>query len=148
MRVSAGAYDIWGMAGRRHLFDHIKPDAFRFMRFQFMGSRGVDRGCEVIEHGGWHFGYLGDVEWLRNKAQTFAHTECNNPEFISQIDPEKHIAQRTSWSPGSTDVYEIIKADNYLPKTVVDNPDVYGKYILDNSTHSAFDLIPNYSYNR
>lgn len=144
MRVSAGAYDIWGMAGRRSLFEYIMPDAFRFMRFQFMGSRGVDRGCEVIEHAGWHFGYLGDAEWLKDKAQSFAHTEVNNAAFIAQIDPETSIAQRTDWGHNGVDKYEIVRADDYFPKSI----SKYADRILTDATVSAFDILPPYPYNR
>jgi hypothetical protein len=146
MRVSEGLYDIWGMAGRRHLFNHIKPDAFRFLRFQFMHARGVERGCEIIEHGGWHFGYMGNVDWLKNKAQTFAHTECNTPEFIAHIDPDKHIQQRTSWSPGSRDVYKIVELNSYFPKTVVNNPEKYSGYVSTEVEAKAVDFLPPYSY--
>ena len=59
MKVNPDRYNIWAMAGRRHLFDDIKPDAFRQLRFQFMDKpyQFKNNGCEVIEHGGWHFGY-------------------------------------------------------------------------------------------
>lgn len=143
MRVSAGAYDIWGMAGRRHLFEYIAPDGFRAMRMQFMGSVGLDRGCQIIEHGGWHFGYLGDAEWLRDKAQSFSHTEVNTPTFIAQIDPETSIAQRTDWGHNGVDKYEVIKADAYLPKSI----NQYPNRILEEGTVSAFDILPPYTYN-
>jgi hypothetical protein len=149
MKVNPDRYNIWGMAGRRHLFDHIKPDAFRQLRFQFMNSTGVSNSCQIIEHGGWHFGYMGDKEWLLNKAQSFAHTEVNNPEFLAQIDPEASIAKKTSWQQDSSDVYTIVKVDSYLPMTVVTNTEKYATYILaDESGQSAFDLLPAYTYNQ
>jgi hypothetical protein len=147
MRLSPNQYDIWGMAGRRHLFDHIMPDAFRQLRFQFMNATGVQNGCQIVEHGGWHFGYMGDKQWLLNKAKTFAHTEVNTPEFLAQIDPEASIEKGTSWDRRSNDQYVIVNVDDYLPKTIINNPQ-YTQYILGNSTQSAFDLLPQYTYNQ
>lgn len=146
MKLTPDRYNIWAMAGQRHLFDHIKPDAFRQLRFQFMSSSGITNGCQIVEHGGWHFGYMGDREWLLDKAQNFAHTEVNTPEFLAQIDPESSIAKRTSWKQDSDDVYEIVTVDGYLPKSLV-NTVKYSEYILDNAARSAFDLLPEYNYN-
>lgn len=147
MKVNPDRYNIWAMAGHRHLFDHLAPDAFRNMRFQFMNHSGVVSGCQIVEHGGWHFGYMGNKEHLLDKAKSFSHTEVNTPEFLAQIDPEASIAKRTSWDQSSSDVYTIVAVDNYLPKTVVDNQSKYSQFILDGAGESAFDLLPAYTYN-
>jgi len=149
MRTSTNKYDVWAMAGRKSLFADIKPDAFRQLRFQFFNCsyRWTNDGCEVIEHGGWHFGYLGDKIWLLDKAQSFAHTEVNNPNFLAQIDPDASIAAKTSWDRNSSDVYEIVKVDEYFPATLINNQEKYKQYILDNPALKAFDLLPDYPYN-
>lgn len=28
---------------------------------------------QIVSPGGWHFSYLGDMEWIRNKLQSFSH---------------------------------------------------------------------------
>ena len=149
LKENPDRYNIWGMAGRRSLFDDIKPDAFRQLRFNFMNApyQFSNDGCEVIEHGGWHFGYMGDKTWLLDKAQSFAHTEVNNPEFLAQIDPDKSIEQGTSWDRNSNDKYVIVELDHYFPKTLINNREKYQKYILDNPTTTALALLPEYPYN-
>jgi beta-1,4-mannosyl-glycoprotein beta-1,4-N-acetylglucosaminyltransferase len=149
MKLMPDRYNVWGMAGRRSLFDDIAPDAFRQLRFQFFDKpyQFKNDGCEVIEHGGWHFGYMGDKEWLLDKAQSFAHTEVNTPEFLAQIDPDASIAARKEWNRNSADVYEIVELDNYFPRTVVNNRNYYQKFILDNPVAKALDLLPTYPYN-
>lgn len=149
MKVNPDRYNIWGMAGRRHLFDDIAPDAFRQIRFQFMSApyQFTNNGCEVIEHGGWHFGYMGDKTWLLDKAQSFAHTEVNNPAFLDQIDPDKSIEQGTSWDRNSSDKYTIVELDSYFPATLINNREKYQRYILDNPTTTALALLPDYPYN-
>lgn len=149
MRVNPNHYDIWAMAGKRTFFDEIKPDAFRQMRFQFVDApyQFSNAGCEVIEHGGWHFGYMGDSNWLLNKAQSFAHQEVNNPEFLAQIDPEESIKAGTSWDRNSNDKYAVVELDNYFPNALINNREKYQKFILDNPTTTALALLPEYPYN-
>lgn len=149
MRVSPNCYDIWGMAGRRHLFEDLKPDAFRQLRFDFMSApyQFTNNGCEVVEHAGWHFGYMGDKNWLLDKAQSFAHTEVNTPEFLAQIDPDVSIAKRTSWALNSQDRYEIVALDSYFPQSVLRNQDQYQQYILNDAVAKALDFLPQYPYN-
>jgi len=149
MKLNPDRYAIWGMAGRRHFFEDIKPDAFRQLRFQFMDKpyKWSNDGCEVVEHGGWHFGYMGDMNWLLDKAKSFAHQEVNTPEFLAQIDPDASIAKRTSWQQSSSDVYDIVELDSYFPKTLCNNLGKYKHFILDNPTTTALALLPEYSYN-
>jgi hypothetical protein len=90
---------------------------------------------------------MGDKTWLLDKAQSFAHTEVNNPEFLAQIDPDKSIEQGTSWDRNSNDKYVIVELDHYFPKTLINNREKYQKYILDNPTTTALALLPEYPYN-
>jgi len=149
MKLNPDRYSPWGMAGKRRFFDEIGPDAFRQLRFQFFNApyQFKNDGCEVIEHAGWHFGYMGDKDWLLDKAQSFAHTEVNTPEFLKQIDPEASIASRTEWNQSSDARYEIVELDSYFPKTVINNREKYQKYILDNPVTKALALLPQYPYN-
>lgn len=145
MRTSPGQYDIWIMAGRRSVFREITPDQFRSLRFNFFGAgyQFKNNGCEVIEHGGWHFGYLGDRDYLIDKAQSFSHTEVNTPEFLAQIDPEASIRLRTSWKQDSQEHYEIVQVDSYFPRSI----DKYLDKILPDSRAKALDFLPAYPYN-
>lgn len=149
MKLNPDRYSPWSMAGRRSLFDDIAPDAFRQLRFQFFNApyQFKNDGCEVIEHAGWHFGYMGDKEWLLDKAQSFAHTEVNTPEFLAQIDPDVAIATRTEWNLNSDARYEIVELDSYFPKTIINNREKYQKYILDNPVTTPLALLPAYPYN-
>lgn len=149
MKVNPDRYNIWGMAARRSAFNDIMPNSLRDLRFSFFdaGYQFQNSGCEVIEHGGWHFTYMGNNEQLRDKAQSFSHQEVNNPEFLGQIDVAASIAQRTSWDRSSSDVYEIVELDTYFPKYLQANQDQYQHWILDNPVTRALDLLPAYPYN-
>lgn len=148
---ASGKYDVWGMAGRRHLFDDIKPDAFRQLRFNFFSSpyQYQQDDIEVVEHAGWHFGYMGDKDWLLNKARSFAHQEVNHPDFLKQIDPEASIAERKEWNrTNNNDKYTIVELDNYFPKTLVDNKEKYSQWILSETEGKIVDFLPKYPYNQ
>jgi hypothetical protein len=149
IKLNPDRYNIWGMAARRSAFDDILPNTLRDMRFNFFNApyQYQNDGCEVIEHGGWHFTYMGDNETLKNKAQSFSHQEVNNPEFLAQIDVDASIAARTEWNRSSDAVYEIAEVDSYLPNAIAQNQHKYQQYILANPVVKTLDLLPAYPYN-
>jgi Glycosyltransferase family 17 len=149
MRTTPGQYDIWAMAARRSVFDDITPNTLRNLRFNFNGApyQFVNDGCQLVEHAGWHFGYLGDKNYLVDKAQSFSHQEVNRPEFIEQIDIEASIAARTEWDRSSTNKYAIVELDSYFPKTILNNRVRYDQWILDNTETKVLDILPPYNYN-
>ena len=148
VRSTPGEYDIWAMAGQRVYFDDITPTEFRRLRFQFSGApyQYKSNGCEVVEHGGWHFGYMGNTEWLINKAKNFAHAEVNRPEFIAAIDVEKSIAERKEWDRNQANQYKIVELNDYFPKTILNNVDKYKQSILDNPEANIYNILPPYPY--
>jgi len=149
MKLAPDRYNIWAMATRKSSFDDITPNSLRDLRFSFFATpyQFCNEGCEVIEHGGWHFGYLGNNELLHDKAQNFSHQEVNRPEFLNQIDIEASIKKRTCWDQSSQDRYVIVKLDNYFPKTLTDNLERYQDFILEDIEQISFDLLPEYNYN-
>ena len=42
-----------------------------------------DAGLQSIKRAGWHFSYLGGAEMIKQKLQSFAHTEFNNSEYYN-----------------------------------------------------------------
>jgi hypothetical protein len=125
MRTTPGQYDIWGMAARRAVFNTYSPELLRSARFQFnhYGYAAVQDNFEVLEHAGWHFGYLGNKEYLVDKVQSFSHTEVNRPEFIEQIDIDASIRERKEWNRQQSNQYKIVELDDYFPKAVRDFTD-------------------------
>lgn len=86
------------------------------------GLRNARHGFGVIENGGWHLTYWGDVETIQYKIQTFAHQELNQAQFK---DPE-HIKQKIRTGQ------DMFNRDNpYVPTQPGDIPqdiiDIFGK---------------------
>ncbi|MBY0477404.1 MAG: hypothetical protein K2Q24_07135 [Chitinophagaceae bacterium] len=48
-----------------------------------------------IKKAGWHFSYLGGVEKIKYKIQSFAHTEFNKEEFVNDAQILKAITEGT-----------------------------------------------------
>jgi len=149
MRSEVEPYVVWGMAARRNVFEHTGVDAFRDMRFRFfnMPYQATVQDNLIVEHAGWHFGYMGDREWLVDKAQSFAHQEINYPEFINNIDVEQSIANRQHWGRFGPERYKIVAMDDYFPKTIQNNLDRYQPWILPDAECRALDILPPYPYN-
>lgn len=61
-----------------------------------------------IKKAGWHFSYLGGVEKIKYKLQSFAHTEFNKPEYFD----EAHIL--TALEKGQ----DVLKRENMEYKIV------------------------------
>jgi hypothetical protein len=146
MRFEPARYDVWAMAGRGSVFKEITPNQLRNFRFNFFGAeyQHKNQGCEVIEHAGWHFGYMGDNDYLRDKAQSFSHTEVNTPEFLAQIDLDKSIAEGKEWNRSADATYKIVDLDNYFPASCRQ----YTDFILANSGEKIIDFLPPYPYNK
>lgn len=146
MRTTPGQYEVWGMAARKAVFDKITPNELRAARFSFAhyGYQCTGGGCEVVEHAGWHFGYLGDKDYLVDKAQSFSHNEVNTSAFIDQIDIEASIAKKTSWLQTSNEQYEIVELNDYFPASLLDPR--FNNYVLANSSAVATQFLPPYPY--
>jgi len=144
MRIAPGQYDVWAMAARKSVMENISPDLLRNSRFAYSNwpLNAQTQEVKMIEHAGWHFGYLGDVEYLRDKAQSFSHTEVNRPEFFEQLDIEASIRERKEWDRTQQAKYEIVELTDYFPQSILSQQDRYLKYIL-NGTHSPMDFLPH-----
>lgn len=51
-------------------------------RGSIQNMRHVD--CPYILNGGWHFSYMGGIDAIINKIQSFLHQELNKPNFVDE----------------------------------------------------------------
>lgn len=135
-----GPFDVWSMAARASWIRQFGVQALRNQRsslydlplaFEYLGKTGTIDSSQVqtLKHGGWHFSYLGDNEWLADKARNTVHQEENTPELHNNLDFEKSIAERKSWNRHDEFRYEVVDMTDYFPKSCLDYP----KWILPNS---------------
>ncbi len=143
MRISPGHYEVWAMAVRKAIIDQVTPDQIRNSRFNYSGwqinSNTTD--TKMIEHAGWHFSYLGDIEYLKDKAKSFSHTEVNRPDFFEQLDPEASIRERKEWDRSQSASYEIVALNDYFPAEIYSNKEKYSQFILEGHVPPT-DFLP------
>ncbi len=121
---TSGHYAPWAKAYRGY---KGQPSKMRDMQ----DVPGGTRIC--IHHAGWHFSWMGNEEFIRNKLKSFAHTEYNHAHILDAVNIEKHIAAGTDHIRPST-TWGKVKLDNYFPKTILNNLDKYSKYIIEIDT--------------
>jgi hypothetical protein len=92
-----------------------------------------------LQHAGWHFSSIGNSDFVANKLKSFAHNELAYQADTINVD--SLIAEnKTSLRPDAR--FEAVALDDYFPKTIVDNPELYKDLIITGATTSAKDLLP------
>ena len=69
----------------RNLKTYKKYKPYRLDKIIF--SKNYERNFKIIDDGGWHFTWMGNIDFIKEKLKSFAHTELNtlslnNDEFI------------------------------------------------------------------
>jgi hypothetical protein len=136
------AYHVWTVACKRKYLE--APDAFRGMRFQLtqLASNYEDDTIRMYEHAGWHFTYLGDTDFVKNKIKSFAHTELNNDTVLNNIDVDAMMAKGVGFNPLDPRPFVPVKLDEYFPKTLINNTECYSQYIVPGVDKTVTDYIP------
>ena len=115
----------------RNLKTHKKYMFYRLDKFFF--SKNYERSFKIINNGGWHFTWLGDLEFIKNKLRSFAHTELNNPIIVNDnyikecIDNLKPIEIKQKIQINKLSINKI-----NLPTYVVENLDKYRSLLYIN----------------
>jgi beta-1,4-mannosyl-glycoprotein beta-1,4-N-acetylglucosaminyltransferase len=74
----------------------------------------------VIKDGGWHFSYLGGVEKIIEKIESFHHKEYNVEEYKNPDKIEKAINNGRDIF-GRKLQYQFVKLDSTFPKYILEN---------------------------
>lgn len=136
-------YHVWTVGSRKK---HLKPNPenFRNNRFSLQNcSYGFDNGSiKVYEHSGWHFTYLGNTDWIKNKIQSFAHSELNRPDVLKKINVEEMMNKGVGFNPLNPLPFIKVVLDDYFPTSVLSNPIKYTDYITEGGIDSAREHLP------
>jgi len=102
----------------------------KILRYKFITNPSEDRfhtpAATGILDGGWHFGYLGGADAIREKLISYAHQEFNNSETLNNI--ENRLFQMKD-ALGRLYEYKVISLDDNMPKYVLENPEKFRKYM-------------------
>lgn len=78
----------------------------------------------VVSDAGWHFSYLGGVERIRQKVQSFSHQEYNSEAYLNDMRLNDAINNCVDLF-GRNYSYEFVPIDSTFPHAVCTNPDRY-----------------------
>jgi hypothetical protein len=136
-------YHVWTV-GSRKKYLVPNPESFRNRRFGLQGlSYGFDDGrTQVCEHAGWHFTYLGNTDWVRDKIRSFAHSELNRQDVLDQINVEDMMNKGVGFNPLNPLPFIKVKLDDYFPATLIADTIKYADYITTGGTESAREYLP------
>lgn len=139
MMTKPNSYFINAVASRAK--NRYDPQTMRNMTLQFsqLPYDYVDQNLLTIQHGGWHFTYLGNTEHAANKLRNFAHQESNH--WADKISVEEIISRKGGVDPNSSERFEYITLDDYFPKAVLNNVERWKPYLLENVVTTS---ITNY----
>jgi hypothetical protein len=95
----------------------------------------------MVDHGGWHFTYLGDDNHAITKIQNFAHTETDNPDMIARHNIQWFIDNKYGHhGPGNSERFEYVCVNEYFPKCITENIDKWQHMIIPNAVFTVEDL--------
>lgn len=104
----------WGskIIRRKFLTGEVTPSEVRFHT----------KACKYIYNGGWHFGFLGGADRVKDKIQAYAHQEFNVPEVLNAI--ESRLAHKND-ALGRLYEYKVVSINEHFPKYLRDNLDKF-----------------------
>jgi hypothetical protein len=119
---------------------HVFTDPQLEREVTFFWNRKPDNTV-MVDHGGWHFTYLGDNNHAITKIQNFAHTETDTPEMIRNHDIDFFIQNKYGHHGiNHAERFEWVVVDDYYPECIVNNLEKWSDKIIPNAALRVTDL--------
>lgn len=85
-------------------------------------------GFKTVHDAGWNFSWMGGVERVLNKIQSFSHQECNQPQFT---DPNriKRLIESGQNIFGGSDELQFVLLDETFPRYVLEHSEKFKDWI-------------------
>jgi beta-1,4-mannosyl-glycoprotein beta-1,4-N-acetylglucosaminyltransferase len=120
-------YNLNTLLGRGiwHGIKLLTFESYKNLNITFQDMREYEwyHHVNIIPNGGWHLSYFGNVEFIKNKIQNFAHQEFNNAKYLNDEFIMEHIHNKKDMFDHTRNIeYITTKDNNFLP------PD-YDKYL-------------------
>lgn len=97
----------------------------------------------LVDHGGWHFTYMGNNENAVNKIRSYSHTEKNVPEITETFDIEWMIRNKYGFEgvrDDNPERFEYVAVDEYFPTCMTSNLARWKELLIPNAVFSVEDL--------
>ena len=84
---------------------------------------------QIINNGGWHFSFIKTPEQIIKKIESFAHSEFNIKQFKDKRKIFKKIKNKQDLFDRNI-FYKKINLDNSFPDYLIENKNLYKKWII------------------
>jgi beta-1,4-mannosyl-glycoprotein beta-1,4-N-acetylglucosaminyltransferase len=85
------------------------------LTFQQMRVWEYTNPVPIVENGGWHLSYFGDIQFIVDKISSFSHQEYNNSNFINKKKLEDNIKNGVNLLNNTSLVFVPINENKNLP---------------------------------
>jgi beta-1,4-mannosyl-glycoprotein beta-1,4-N-acetylglucosaminyltransferase len=85
-------------------------------------------GFKIVENGGWHFSWMGDVQRVQEKLAAYAHQEWNLPQFADAQHIRQAINEGRSFFGGDKR-HEFVPLDASFPRYLLEHPEKFSSWI-------------------
>jgi hypothetical protein len=93
-----------------------------------------------VDHGGWHFTFMGDDQHCKTKFSSYSHTEVNVPAVVDNFNIDWMIRNKFGFEADNKERYEYVVVDDYFPQYVRNNLDKYHHLIIPDAVFRVEDL--------
>jgi len=102
----------------------------KILRYRCISTPSEDRfhtpAAQYIRNGGWHFGFLGGADKIREKIKSYAHQEFMIPEVLDNIE---YRLQSQKDVLGRSYQYQVVPLDDHFPKYILENLEKFNHLI-------------------
>ena len=148
IRTGSGSLDIWTTAVRAGWVQRFGGQMLRnqlnnLLDLPFQSKsiltpyKWLPQDVKIFQHGGWHFSYLGDTDFIIDKLQNTVHQEDNVNDVINNIDIELSILAGKTWNVSLPYTFETVDLDSYFPKSCL----LFPQHCLPNSGQNAIKTL-------
>ena len=100
---------------------------YSYLRIDKFFSKNYVHNFKIIEHGGWHFGWIRDISQIIDKIESFAHTEFNNDNYKNFKFINECINKRVNFLDINEKLNKI--EISHLPMYLIKNIEKYKNFI-------------------
>ena len=118
---------------------HAFTDPHKEREFTFPWSAKPNNHV-VLEHGGWHFTWLGNDQEVITKLQNFAHTDLNNEQTVANINIHDVIERKASFLPNHNEGFEYVVINDYFPDAIRNNISKWQHLIIPDAVTEVTDI--------
>lgn len=115
--------------------ERVKWDRGRICNYGYLKDKTIDEvrnsGYPLqLQHAGWHWSWLGGIEAIKNKLNSFSHQELNNPSLHKdEVLRQKMESGSPLWDDDLRNVFTFVPVDANLPPAVFLNQERLSKLI-------------------